>query len=146
MVVDGVRVEIEVTVHTQLAEDGRGHGNADVGEFQGVRQEVVAAAQIELIQNLHFLGTSTSGVPEITHLGFQVVAQREAQAAGFSASGRGGEVTVAVYTIYIIVALRVICAPGIIPFRQRTPAIERRTFLRAEIQRQGWRHNVPQGL
>ena len=102
LLVDGVGVEVQVATDVQLVEQvGRGR-YADILHPQGVGQEVVTGVDVQLVQDLHLLGARTGGVPQIPHLGLQVIADGKRHRGALAAAGRGSGVVVAGDAVYVV--------------------------------------------
>ena len=86
--VDGIRVEVGVGADAELAEDGRGHGHAYVAQVQGVGEEVVGAVEVQLVQQLDYLGAGPRSIREIADLGLEVIGNGEACTGSSTPSGR----------------------------------------------------------
>ena len=144
--VHGVRVEIQVTAEVDLVEQVRRCAHADIGHFQGVRQEVVASVDRELVQDLDLLGPRAGRIPEVSDLRLDIVAEGYIDAAGLATPRGGHGIMMPCDRIDVVHRLRMVGPTRVIIAIQRTPAIERLAFFRAERHGYGRRDHMPDRL
>ena len=124
LVVYGIRVEYHARADTYLVEHGRGHGQVDVAEIQGICQQVVARTQGQLVDELYFLFAFSGGVAEVSDLGFEIVSYGQADASRFASRRRRIDLP-GVYVVF----MRFLHSE-LVYVIQSPPAVEVRAFFR----------------
>ena len=126
--VDGVRVEVGIGADGHLVEQGGVHRDSDVAQVERVGQEIIAGAEIQLVDDLDLLCALAGRIGKIADLGFQVVADGERGRRTFALAGGRVQLT-GVYIIGIFFLLA-----GVVYVIQCAPAVCGSTELRADRQ------------